>query len=217
MKNVAILVCALITALVVGSCQRDDRSTTVVAVEPSLAPTSPTLTLSRSQLIFLDWNGQQSSRAKVVNKRIVGDSAVEIDIHFPSNRPGNRSIDYVSSGAGGRGSLVGLDVREYKAFALRFTLVSIDGATGSDMTRELAVGAVIGPTAEGKLSGYTPIILGGAAGRATAVSTTPVGTDRIYEIGIHAHMIKPEDWNPSGSMVTIRVEPVQNATIPAWP
>jgi hypothetical protein len=217
MKNVTILLCVLITALAAESCRRDDRSTTVVAAQPSLAPTSPTLTLSRSQLMFLDWDGEVASRAKVVRKRIVGDSAVEIDIHFPSNRPGNRSIDYVSSGVGGRGSLVGLDVREHKSFALRFTLVSIDGASGSDMTRELAVGAVIGPTAEGKYSGHTPVTLASAAGRITAISTTSVGAGDIYEIGVHAHMVKPEDWSPSGSMVTIRVEPVQNATIPAWP
>ena len=217
MKNMAMLLCVSIAASVVGSCQRDDRSTTVVAAQHSLASTFPTLTLSRSQLMFLDWDGEVASRAKVVRKRIVGDSAVEIDIHFPSNRPGNRSIDYVSSGTGGRGALVGLDVREYESFVLRFTLVSIDGAIGSDMTHELAVGAVIGPTAEGKHSGYTPTTLGGVAGRTTAISTTPVGAGGIYEIGIHAHMVKPEDWSPAGSMVTIRVEPVQNATIPAWP
>ncbi|MHC4165917.1 MAG: hypothetical protein ACYSWQ_03055, partial [Planctomycetota bacterium] len=128
---------------------------------------------------------------------------------FPSNEPGNRSIDYVSSGAGGRGSLIGFDVREYESFALSFTLVSIDGATGSDMTCELAVGAVIGPTAEGELSGYTPVTLGHAVGRTTAISRTPVGSGSIHEIG--------EDWSPSGSMVTIRVEPVQNASIHAGP
>ena len=51
--------------------------------------------------MFLDWDGEVASHAKIVRKRIVGDSAVEFDIHFPSNEPGNRSIDYVSSGAGG--------------------------------------------------------------------------------------------------------------------
>ena len=217
MKNAAMFGCALITALVVGSCQRDDRSTTDIAVQPSMVPTSQTLTLSGSQLIFLDWDGHHSSSVKVVKKRVVGDSAVEFDIHFPSNIPGNRSIDYVSSGAGGRGALLGLDVREYKSFALKFTLVSIDGATGSAMTCELAVGAVIGPTAEGELSSYTPMTLGGAVGRTTVVSATPFRTDRLYEIGIHVHMVKPEDWSPSGSMVTIRVEPAQNATIAAGP
>ncbi|MHC4355674.1 MAG: hypothetical protein ACYS0H_23490 [Planctomycetota bacterium] len=167
--------------------------------------------------MFLDWDGEVASGAKVVRKRIAGDSAVEFDIRFPSNEPGNRSIDYVSSGAGGRGSLIGFDVREYESFALSFTLVSIDGATGSDMTCELAVGAVIGPTAEGELSGYTPVTLGHAVGRTTAISRTPVGSGSIHEIGIHAHMVKPEDWSPSGSMVTIRVEPVQNASIHAGP
>ena len=57
---------------------------------------------------------------------------------------------------------------------MRFTLVSIDGATGSDTTQELVVGALIGPTAEGRLSGYTPVTLSFASGRTTAVSTIPI-------------------------------------------
>jgi hypothetical protein len=209
MKNIAIPMCGLIIALIGGNCQRNGHNTTVAEVLPSQAQTSQTLTLSGNQLIFLDWDGGISSGARVVRKRLVPYSGVEFDIHFPSNGPGYNSIDYVSSGAGGQGTLVGFDVSEYKVFSLRFTLVSIDGATGSDMTQELVVGAVIGPTAEGRLSGYTPVTISFASRRTTAVSTIPIfGVSNIYQIGIHAHMAKPENWNPSGSMVTIRVDPV---------
>ena len=210
MKNIAIPICGLIMALLSGSCQRNDHNTTVAEAISSQVQTSQTLTLSGNQLIFLDWDGGIPSGARVVRKRVVPDSGVEFDIHFPSNEPGYNSIDYVSSGAGGQGALVGFDVSEYKIFSLRFTLVSIDGATESDMAQELVVGAVIGPTAEGRLSGYMPVTLSFDSERTTAVSAIPIfGVSNIYQIGIHAHMTKPENWSSSGSMVTIRVGPVE--------
>lgn len=218
MKNIAIPICGLIIALISGNCQRNDHNTTVAEVLPSQVQTSQTLTLSGNQLIFLDWDGGIPSGARVVRKRVVPDSGVEFDFHFPSNEPGYNSIDYVSSGVGGRGALVGFEVSEYKVFSLKFTLVSIDGVTGPNITQELIVGAVIGPTADGRLSGYTPVTLSFASGRTMVVSTIPIfGVSKIYQIGIHAHMVKPENWSPSGSMVTIRVEPVENIPTPSWP
>ena len=215
MKNVAVFASALTLALVAGSCRQDNRSAPFVAAQSSQEPASDVLTLSSSQLMFLDWDGPYASHAKVVKRRIVGDSAAEFDIHFPSNRPGHRSIEFVSSGVGGRGRLIGRDVSDYKTFALKFTLISINGTAGSDTTLKLAAGALIGPTIDGKVSGSTPVTLG-TSERLTAISRTPVGKSRIYHIGVRAYMLEPENWDPAGSTVTIRVEPVQNATIPAW-
>ncbi len=218
MKNIVVPMCGLIMALLSGSCQRNANNTTITEVQASQVQTSQTLTLSGNQLIFLDWDGGISAGARVVRKRLVQDSGVEFDIHFLSNEPGYNSIDYVSSGVGGQGTLVGSDVSEYKVFSLRFTLVSIDGVTEPDLSQELVVGAIIGPTAEGRLSGYTPVTLSFSSGRTTAVSTIPIfGVSKIYQIGIHAHMAKPENWSPSGSMITIRVEPVENTPTPSWP
>ncbi|MBW7992171.1 MAG: hypothetical protein FVQ84_19445 [Planctomycetes bacterium] len=218
MKNIAITICGLIIALICGNCQRNDHNASVAEGLPSQVQTSQILTLSGNQMIFLDWDGGIPSGARVVRKRVIPDSGVEFDIHFPSNEPGYNTIDYVSSGVGGRGSLVGFDVSEYKVFSLRFTLVSIDGTIGPDLSQELVVGALIGPTADGRLSGYTPVTLSFASGRTTAVSSIPIfGVSNIYQIGIHAHMAKPEGWSPSGSMVTIRVEPVENTPTPSWP
>ena len=216
MKNVAITICGLIIALIGGNCQRNDHNTIVAEVLPSHAKTSQTLTLSGNQLLFLDWDGGIPIGARVAHKRLVPDSGVEFDINFPSNEPGYNTIDYVSSGAGGQGTLVGFDVSDYKVFSLRFTLVSIDGVAGSDMAQELVVGALIGPTAEGGLSSYMPVRLSFASGRTTAVSTIPIlGVSSIYQIGIHAHMAKPENWNSSGCTVTVRVEPVDQNEEPA--
>ena len=220
MKKMFFCVCGVILTLFGVSCERNGHDTSVAVAQPHPPSVSQTLTLSGNQLIYLDWDGRLPSRAKVVGKRIVDDSAVEFDIHFPSNRPSSRSINYVSSGTGGRGVLIGSDVSAYKAFALKFTLVSVDEARGPDLPQEqeLVVGAVIGPTVDGELSSYTPVTLSGTSGRTTAVSTiSVVGQGKIYQIGIHAHMVKPEDWSPSGSMVTIRVESAENAAVPPWP
>ena len=218
MKNIAITICGLIIVLIGGNCRRNDHNTPVAEDIPSQVQTSQTLTLSGDQLIFLDWDGGIPTGARVVRKRIVPDSGVEFDIHFPSNEPGYNSIDYVSSGVGGQGALVGFDASDYKVFSLNFTLVSIDGATGPDLSQELVVGALIGPTADGRLSDYTPVTLSFASGQTTAVSSIPIfGVSKIYQIGINAHMAKPEGWSTLGSMVTIRVEPVENTPTPLWP
>jgi hypothetical protein len=218
MKNIAITICSLIIALISGSCQRNNHNTSIADGLPSQVQTSQTLTLSGNQLIFLDWDGGIPSGARVVRKRLVPDSGVEFDIHFPSNEPGYNTIDYVSSGVGGQGSLIGFEVSDYKVFSLNFTLVCIDGATGSNLSQELIVGALIGPTTDGRLSGYIPVTLSFASGRTTAVSSIPIfGIRKIYQIGIHTHLAKPENWNPTGSMVTIRVEPVENTPTPPWP
>jgi len=209
MKNIAISICGLMIALIGGNCRQNNNNTIVTEALPSRKQTSQTLTLTGNQLISMDWDGGTSIGARIAHKRLVPDSGVEFDINFPSNEPGYNTIDYVSSGAGGQGILVGLDVSEYKAFSLRFTLVSIDGVAGSDMAQELVVGALIGPTAEGGLSDYMPVTLSFASGRTTAVSTIPIlGVSNIYQIGIHAHMAKPESWNSSGCTVTVRVDPV---------
>jgi len=218
MKNIAIPMCGLIVALIIGSCHRNDHNIPVSEAISSHVQNSQTLTLSGNQLILLDWDGGIPTGAKVVRKRLVSDSGAEFDIHFPSNEAGDNTIDYVSSGAGGRGTLIGFEIKDYKLFSLKFTLVSIDGETGSDLSQELVVGALIGPTTDGQLSGYTPVTLSFASGGATAVSSVPVlGVRKIYQIGFHAHLAKTENWNPSGSMVTIRVEPVEKTSTPPWP
>ena len=210
--------CGLIVVLISGSCYRNDYDSPISEAISSQEPISQTLTLSGNQLKLLDWDGGNPKGAKVVSKRLISGSGIEFDIHFPSNGPGDNTIDYVSSGVGGKGTLVGFEIRDYKLYSLNFTLVSIDGATGSDLSQELIVGALIGPTANGKLSGYTPVTLSFASGGATAVSSIPVsGVRKIYQIGFHVHFAKAENWNPSGSTVTIRVEPVENTPAPPWP
>jgi len=185
----------------------------VVVDEPLEGSTGLILTLSEHQLILLDWHSSNRRGARVEGKRPVGGPGVEFGIYFPSNSPGSCSLSFVSTGAGGRGSLVGTDVRGYDAFALKFTLVSVNGHSDPALKQKLVAGAVIGPTAEGRLTGYEPVTLSLAASERTVTAKTPVATDEIFEIGFHIHALNHDDWDPSGSRVVLRVEPAEQVRL----
>jgi hypothetical protein len=176
-------------------------------VEPVEFPAGRILTLSEQQLLLLDWHIAYRGGAHVKDKRIVPGPGVEFDIYFPSNSPDSRSLDIVSSGEGGEGSLVGADIGGYETFALKLTLVSINGQSEPDMKQRLVGGAVIGPTGKGRLCTYEPVILGLADSEKTVIAKTSVSADKIYQIGFHVHMQNPQDWDQSGSIMRLRVEP----------
>ena len=204
--------------LLAGGCEEPARQASTVAADaPAVAPLKPsasgTLTLSVEQLGWLDWSRPAASRPKVVAQRVVEGVGVEFDIQFPSNRPGARSVDYVSSGSGGRGVMVGLDVEGYETFALKFTLLSVDGAAGSALPHQVVVGALTGPTADGKVFGYKPLSLAFGSGRVTGIARTPLGLGRIRQIGIHAHMENPDVWSSDKTLLTLRVEPVSDGAV----
>ncbi|MBW7991194.1 MAG: hypothetical protein FVQ84_14420 [Planctomycetes bacterium] len=177
-------------------------------VEPVEFPAGRILTLSEQQLLLLDWHIAYSSGAHVKDKRIVPGPGAEFDIYFPSNNPDCRSLDIVSSGEGGEGRLVGADIGGYETFALKLTLVSVNGQSKPDMKQRIVAGAVIGPTDKGRLFTYEPVILGFADLEKTVISETSVSADKIYQIGFHVHMQNPQDWDQSGSIIRLRVEPV---------
>ena len=216
MKTRSILVCLSVAACLGGCRQAEPKGSTFVS-EQTPVVLSETLTLSAEQLMALDWAGRSTSGARIVRKRAVEGAGVVFDVRFPGNMPWQNSINYVSSGAGGRMELVGLDVAPFRSLALKFTLVSIDGAVGPSLSQQLVVGAVIGPTADGKLSQYEPLVLS-FAGDQTGIARTPVGTSRLREVGIHAHLANPEAWSADGTLVTLLVEPVSTASpLPARP
>jgi len=216
-RSVTVAVLSVVV-LLAGGCQKQERPPSAVATDVSAdAPVKPlpsgTLTLSVEQLGWLDWSRPAASRPKVVAQRVVEGVGVEFDIQFPSNRPGARSVDYVSSGSGGRGVMVGLDVQGYETFALKFTLLSVDGAAGSALPHQVVVGALTGPTADGKVFGYKPLSLAFASGRVTGIAQTPLGLGRIRQIGIHVHMENPDVWSSDKTLLTLRVEPVSDAAV----
>jgi len=181
--------------------------------EPGQSSPGRILTLSEKQLVLLDWLSSNTRGAHVKSKRILADQGVEFDIYFPSNNPGSRSLDFVSSGEGGSGSLVGIDISCYGAIALKFTLISVNGQSEPGLKQKLVVGTVIGPTGAGQISTYEPVTLGLADSEKTVIAKTLVSTDRIYEIGFHVHMLNPQDWDQSSSIITLRVGPVEDGEI----
>ena len=185
-----------------------DSKKPVGMVEPGQSRFIRILTLSEKQLVVLDWHGSNSGGTRVKTKRILPGRGVEFDIYFPGNNPGSCSLDFVSSGEGGSGSLVGTDVSGYGVIALKFTLVSVNGQSEPTMKQKLIAGVVIGPTDTGLLSTYEPVTLGLVDSEKTVIAKTYVTTGKIYEGGFHVHMLNPQNWERSGSMITLRVESV---------
>ncbi len=209
MKNSSlfIFVCALL--LCQASCQDSSKNQPVYQA-PEI-PASRILTLSQEQLVFLDWHSPHRRGTQVEAKRIVAGAGVEFDIYFPPNILGGSPLNFVSSGEGARGLLTGADIRGYESFALKFTLISINGESQADMKQKLAVGAVIGPNATGQLSSYEPFTVGMGDEERSVTAKTPVHTNKIYQIGFHVEKLNPQEWNPAGSIVTVLVEPAEEA------
>ena len=213
MRNRVLFVCVLVFWLCGAGCSTRSEKPVVVDEPVKILP-SRILTLSEQQLVSLDWHSPNRPGARVKGKRIVAGSAVEFDIYFPNNSPGSCSLNFVSSGEGGISSLVGADIRGYEAFALKLTLISINGQSEPELKQELVAGAMIGPTTTGQLCTYEPVTLGLAASEKTVIAKTPVLIDKIYQIGFHVHMLNPQDWDQSGSMVRLRVEPIVDSDFP---
>ncbi len=207
MRNKVLLLSVMAFCFCGAGCVTDSKKP-IEEVEPIQFPASQFLTLSEEQLLLLDWHIAYSGGAHVKEKRLVPVSAVEFDIYFPGNSADCRSLDIVSSGEGGEGRLVGADISGYETFALKFTLVSINGESEPDLKQKLVAGAVIGPTDKGQLSAYEPVILGFADSERAVIAKTPVSADKIYQIGFHVHMLNPKEWDSSGSIMRLKVEPV---------
>lgn len=177
-----------------------------------------TLTLEPKQLMKLDHSSLNRRGARIVGKRVVPGPAIEFDIHFPSNKPGSCSLSFVSSGTGGRGLLVGTDIRAYEAFALKMTLVSINGSNDPDMEQKLVAGAVIGPTAEGRLTSYEPVEMGMGPSEKNVTAITKVSADEVYEIGFHVHVEHENhgQWDADGSRVVLKIGPVNGGEAGAF-
>ncbi len=186
----------------------------ITIAKPESIPPSGLMTLSQQQLLALDWHSRHRMGARVELKRIV-DPGVEFDISFPGNNPGYTTLEFTSTGKGGRGTLVGGDISGFKAFALKVTLVSINASSQPDIKHKLVVGALIGPTTSG-LSTYMPVTLGMTDADKTVIAKTLMRIDNIRTIGFHLHMLNPQDWPGSESEVTIRIEPAENAANAPW-
>ena len=216
MKNWLMSACTVAFLLCSSGCEDRPKQDFIPEESPAI-PASRTLTLSQQQLVSLDWHGPRlSGGAQVTQKRIVPGTGVEFDIHFPSNQPSDSSVNYTSSGQGGLGTMVGIDIRGYETFELSFTLVSINGKKTPDIKEELVVGALIGLTNTSFIRDHKPVTLSLLSSENSKMARAPVGTDYIHQIGFHVHLVNPGQWDPEGSRVVIRIEPAEDAGTVPW-
>jgi hypothetical protein len=209
-KSVSIRPFIVMVCLAFCGCDDSSKYSVELPAPPDI-PSSRMLTLSQQELVYLDWHSTHLARAQVTRKRMVPPTGVEFDLYFPGNAPDCRSIQYVSSGEGGRGVLAGANVRGYETFTLSFTLVSINGQTEPNDKRKVEVGALIGLTATGELGDYKPVTLSLAPSETSKISKTPMRTNKIYQIGYYIRLLEPDNWDSNGSEIVLRVEPVKDA------
>jgi hypothetical protein len=167
-------------------------------------------TLSDEDLMLLDWHFGSYSSSTVINKTDVPGPGVEFTIRFPDNTSKNYSITYVSCKSGSDGLLTGIDINDFDAFALKFTLLSVNDSNAPDAGGSLVVGALINM---GYSWGYRPEVISLQPQRNTAVSLTATDANNISIIGFTAHFFEPQGWDPNGSTVKLLVEPAPNAEV----
>jgi hypothetical protein len=178
-------------------------------------------TLSDADLMSLDWYldycaPDDPNAARITAKRDVAGPGVEFDVHFPGKNKSNcrsRLVEYVSCDRGGESTLVGIDVNDYKMFALKFTLVAVDGNSSPDAGGLLGVGALINGRHSGPIYS-TNIISFMQEHETSVVSSIPVYIEKISVIGIAVYQADTMGWNPAGTTVTVQVEAAPNAEIP---
>jgi hypothetical protein len=142
---------------------------------------------------------------RVIARRNIDGPGVEFDIYFPGDneRKDNNAIMYVSCIDRGKETLTHADVNGFDAFALKFTLVAVDGKSEVNAGGMLVVGAFIN-------GAYRPECISFNQGD-EAISTTMNGARKIHEIGFDVHKLSPEGWSPEGNTVTIRIEAAPDA------
>ena len=180
-------------------------------------------TLSDEGLLALDWNNQNlflpNRNVTIVEKRDSSGPGVQFDIFYPSNddSPGedNTTLHWVSSKWAGNGTLTGIDISVYDAFELQFTLLTINGQSTTESGVNLIVGSMIGPSDSGTAYKYKPETISLSSSRpASIISKTLFTTDTLDMVGFTAHIPdwwSTNNWDPSGSLVTLLVEPVPGA------
>ncbi|MHC4552066.1 MAG: hypothetical protein ACYSUT_04765 [Planctomycetota bacterium] len=207
MKNGLMIVFSLLGILLWAGCEP------TYPIEYEHLPIHPSkrLTLPADQLVQLDWHSPHRRGGRIESIQPTDGAGVLFNIDFPSNNPGDNEVTYVSSGEGGMGLLVGMDVNGYETFALKFTLVSINGtAAAPELDKQLTVGAVVGPTA-GRIMAYDAKTLSLNGTEKNAVSTTLMRTRELYQIGFLANIKNPKAWGEKPNKVVLLVEPVENA------
>jgi hypothetical protein len=168
-------------------------------------------TLSDDDLMLLDRHFIHYSTSEVISKTDIEGPGVEFEIHLPDiNNPGH-SIYYVSCKSGGEGLLTGINISDYDAFALKITLLSVNGSDSPDAAGSLVVGALINSP---RSYAYHPEVVSLKPQRNNAISITKTDdANDISIIGFTAHLLTTKGWDTNGSTIKLLVEAAPNAEI----
>ena len=169
-------------------------------------------TLTDSAIMSLDYDNRdhypKPLTASLVSKQDTPGTGVTFIIRFASTNSLDALFFRLADRNHGARPFAGLDARAYKSFALKFTLVSIDGSTSGSET--LGVGAVVGPSQRSSNAFRPkPISLTGSDPR-SAVSTTLADPGFINVVGFTVYQ-SPEGWRAGPHEVTLLVQPADGA------
>jgi hypothetical protein len=192
-----------------------------LAVVLALVPLAggASFTLSDEALMSLDWNLQDyygnPVKARILERRDIPGWGVEFDIFYPGATGLDSTFYAISSSRGGSGSLVGLDVSPYAKYELMITLKYINGRRSMNAGDRVIVGAIIGPFGSSRY-GFRPysIDLNSSTSDPECVQAyTDVKTAQLSLVGFTAYLFPFENnhWNPSGTTLTLLVQPASGA------
>jgi predicted outer membrane repeat protein len=159
------------------------------------------------------------AKSSIVERRDRPGPGVEFDIYFPGTKPGEYGFECVSTKDEPNNPLFATDLRVFDAFALKFTLLAINGDPSPTHTGELAVGAYInGSYRPERVTLNTRVPLVSRTNTLisepnTTVSQTRIGSADVYSMGITMHMLSPEEWDPNGTTITLLIEPAPGAVV----
>lgn len=169
-------------------------------------------TLSDQALMLLDDNYVNTSVS--IQATDVAGPGVVFDVSYPG---AGSSLYWVSSIYDGQGLLTGIDISEYDAFALDFTLLSVNGQEDySNGGGSVTAGALI--NLSDAVYAYQPQALD-FNNTVRVVSTTTSDADGVKLIGfcLRIPTTSTSTWNPNGNTVSVLVQAAPNAvslTIP---
>jgi hypothetical protein len=184
----------------------------LAAVLPAIADD---FTLSDKEILDLDYGNSgyyvPPLTATVLSKNHIPDTGVQFTIHFAGTNSHDATIFRLSDRTHGAGTLAGVYIGIHTNFALKFTLISVDGATSGN-NNVLAVGAVVGPF-HGTSNGFRPELISLSspdAASATSVTISDAGT--INVLGFTAYQLPGAPWPPGPHTIKLLVEPARDAT-----
>jgi predicted outer membrane repeat protein len=165
-------------------------------------------------------NKHVQAKSSIVERRDRPGPGVEFDIYFPGTKPGEYGFECVSTKNEPNNPLFAADLRAFDAFALKFTLLAVNGDPSPKHTGTLVVGAYLNAgyrgecvTLEPRVPSYTDKTNTAIGEPNRAISRTQVRSTDVYSIGITMHMLSSEGWDPNGTTITLLVEPAPGAVV----